>query len=320
MFSGADLPGNQRVMQDELPDDRRVFLSTEFASRSQRRIGLSAVLISAVFFFLAVPFATLPLVRVQAFIPIYESTLVFSDLITAVLLFAQFNVLRSRALLVLASGYLFTALIAVSHALTFPELFSPTGLLGAGPQSTAWLYMFWHGGFPLFVILYALFKDEDSNASGVSGALGLQRAGTGVAILGSIATILATVCGLTVIATANHGFLAVLMVGNGFTPVMKGVVTSIWVLSLLAVVLLWRRRPHTVLDLWLIVVMCAWIFDIGLSAVLNAGRFDLGWYGGRLYGLLAAIVLLIVLLIEKRYPLHAARSVVRATGRGEQIS
>jgi len=285
-------------MQDELPDDRRVFLSTEFASRSQRRIGLSAVLISAVFFFLAVPFATLPLVRVQAFIPVYESTLVFSDLITAVLLFAQFNVLRSRALLVRGSGYLYTALLAVSPALTFPELFSPPGLLGAGPQSTAWLYMFWHGGFPLFVILYALFKDEDSNASGVSGALGLQRAGTGVAILGSIATILATVCGLTVIATANHGFLAVLMVGNGFTPVMKGVVTSIWVLSLLAVVLLWRRRPHTVLDLWLIVVMCAWIFDIGLSAVLNAGRFDLGWYGGRLYGLLAAIVLLIVLLIE----------------------
>jgi len=50
VFSGADLPGNQRVIQDELPDDRRVFLSTEFASRSQRRIGLSAVLISAMFF------------------------------------------------------------------------------------------------------------------------------------------------------------------------------------------------------------------------------------------------------------------------------
>jgi diguanylate cyclase (GGDEF)-like protein len=298
VFSGAGLPGNQRVTQDELTDYRHVFLSTEFASRSQRRIGLSAVLISVVFFFVAVPFATWPLPRLQAFIAVYESTLVLSDLITAVLLFAQFNVLRSRALLVLASGYLFTALIAVSHALTFPELFSPSGLLGAGPQSTAWLYMFWHGGFPLFVILYALLKDDNGNAIAASGAPGLRRAGTGIAIMGSIATILATVCGLTIIATANHGFLAVLMVGNGFTPVMKGVVTSLWVMSLLAVVLLWRRRPHTVLDLWLIVVMCAWIFDIGVSAVLNAGRFDLGWYGGRLYGLLAAIVLLIVLLIE----------------------
>jgi hypothetical protein len=35
------------------------------------------------------------------------------------------------------------------HALSFPGLFSPRGLLGAGPQTTAWLYMFWHGGFLL---------------------------------------------------------------------------------------------------------------------------------------------------------------------------
>jgi diguanylate cyclase (GGDEF)-like protein len=46
------------------------------------------------------------------------------------------------------------------------------------------------------------------------------------------------------------------------------------------------------------VVMCAWAFDVGLSAVLNAGRFDLGWYAGRIYGLLAASSLLIVLLAE----------------------
>jgi two-component system sensor histidine kinase/response regulator len=39
------------------------------------------------------------------------------------------------------------------------------------------------------------------------------------------------------------------------------------------------------LDTWLMVVMCAWIFDVGLSAVFNAGRFDLGFYSGRIYGL-----------------------------------
>ena len=70
-----------------------------------------------------------------------------NDLITAVLLFSQFFILRSWALLFLASGYLFTAPVALIHALTFPGLFSPTGLLGAGPQTTAWLFMIWHGGF-----------------------------------------------------------------------------------------------------------------------------------------------------------------------------
>jgi len=33
-------------------------------------------------------------------------------------------------------------LLTIVHALTFPGLFAPAGLLGAGPQSTAWLYMF----------------------------------------------------------------------------------------------------------------------------------------------------------------------------------
>jgi two-component system, sensor histidine kinase and response regulator len=98
--------------------------------------------VSVLIFFVAVPFATMPLTQIDAFIPAYESALVFCDLVTAVLLFCQFNVLRSRALFVLASGYLFTAFVAISHELSFPHVFSPTGLLGAGPQTTIWLYTF----------------------------------------------------------------------------------------------------------------------------------------------------------------------------------
>jgi diguanylate cyclase (GGDEF)-like protein len=53
-----------------------------------------------------------------------------------------------------------------------------------------------------------------------------------------------------------------------------------------------------VLDLSLAVVMSAWVFDIALSAVLNGGRFDFGFYFGRLYGLLAASFVLVVILLE----------------------
>jgi light-regulated signal transduction histidine kinase (bacteriophytochrome) len=88
------------------------------------------------------------------------------------------------------------------------------------------------------------------------------------------------------------------MSGNQYTPAMIGVVSSTWVLSAVALVALWRQKPHTVIDLWLMVVMCAWIFDIGLSAVFNHGRFDVGFYSGRIYGLLAASFVLWLLLIE----------------------
>jgi signal transduction histidine kinase len=282
-------------MPSELTDERRVFLSTLPAGRGERRLALAAVVVSVAVFLAAAPFAKVPLAQIGAFIPIYESALVINDLITAVLLLGQFSILRSRALLVLASGYLLTAFMAVSHALTFPGLFSPTGLLGAGPQSTAWLYMFWHASFPLFVIAYALLKGEARDLPGTSGP---ARAPTGIAVLSSVAALLLAACGLTLLATAGQDALPTIMRGNQYTPSMITVVSSVWVSSLIALAVLWRRRPHSVLDLWLMVVMCAWIFDIALSAVLNAGRFDLGFYAGRIYGLLAASFVLIALLLE----------------------
>jgi signal transduction histidine kinase len=102
------------------------------------------------------------------------------------------------------------------------------------------------------------------------------------------------------------------MRGNGYTPAMIFVVATVWLLSLVALVMLSWRRPHTVLQLWVMVVLCAWLFDVGLSAVFNAGRFDLGFYAGRLYGLGAASFVLCVLLMENA-ALHArqARSIRR---------
>src|SRR5438552_8707541 len=278
-------------MARELTDGRRVFLSTLPAGRGERRLALTVVFVSAAIFLSAVPFAKMPLAQISAFIPIYESALVINDLITAVLLFGQFSFLRSRSLCVLASGYLFTALMTVSHALTFPGLFSPTGLLGAGPQSTAWLYMFWHGGFPLLVIAYALLKSPDLEA-------GRQQGRPIFAILGSAAAALVAAAAFTLLATAGQSWLPAIMRESHYTPAMTTVIALTWGLSLLALGILWRRRPHSILDVWLMVVLCAWLFDIGLAVVLNAGRFDLGFYAGRIYGLLAASFVLVVLLLE----------------------
>ena len=165
-------------MQTELSRERRLFLSTGLVGRREVWFALAAVLVSGLVFLAALPFATVQLAAIPAFIPAYEAALVICDLITAVLLFGQFNFLRSRALFVLASGYLFTAFIAFAHALTFPGVFSPTGWLGAGAQTTAWLYMFWHGGFPLFVIAYALLKERGSEGMGMSaGQSGCPAAG-----------------------------------------------------------------------------------------------------------------------------------------------
>ena len=270
-------------------DSARASLSTVAATRRQTKAAIGTVVVSAAIFFALLPFAKVQLAQVWPFIPIYESALIVSDAITAVLLFGQFGFLRSRAMLVLACGYLFTAIAATAHMLTFPGLFSPTGLLGAGPQSTAWLYMFWHGGFPLVVVAYARLKNRASETPG-------ERVWTEV-LLG-IAIAVAAACAFTLLVTAGAYLLPPIMTGNNYTPAMIAVVGSTWLFSAVALIVLWRQKPHTVIDLWLMVVLCAWIFDIGLSAVFNHGRFDVGFYSGRIYGLLAASLVLWLLLIE----------------------
>ena len=88
------------------------------------------------------------------------------------------------------------------------------------------------------------------------------------------------------------------MQGNHYSSFYLGVVGTVWGLSLLALIVLWLRRPHSVLDTWLMIVMCAWLADVGMSAVFNAGRFDLGFYAGRIFGLMAASFVLLGLLLE----------------------
>jgi hypothetical protein len=85
------------------PADRRVVLSMLPADRRERVRALAVVLVSSLVFLALAPFARVPLGRVDAFIPSYQSALAVNDLITAALLFGQFATLRSRALLVLAS-------------------------------------------------------------------------------------------------------------------------------------------------------------------------------------------------------------------------
>lgn len=271
-------------------DSDSPFLFTYGAGRRDRRSALAVFMASLAVFLAAAPFAKLPLPQVPAFLPLYQSALIISEVITAVLLFGQFGILRSKALAVLASGYLFSAAMAVSHALSFPGLFAPAGLLGAGTQATAWIYFLWHGGFPLFVIGYTLLKDD-------KGSPALPRDRLFWVVLSYVIAVIAVAGGLTFLA-AMKDVLPAIMAGNLDAPAKIIVATIVWTFSLLALAILWRRRPHSVLDLWLMVVMCVWIFDIALAAVLNHGRYDLGWYTGRIYGLLAAGFVLMVLLLE----------------------
>ena len=230
------------------------------------------------------PYTTKTLPRFAAFIPFINATILVTDLITAILLFAHFSISRSRALLILAGGYLFTALIVVPHALTFPGAFSPEGLLGAGPQTTAWLYTFWHLGFPTSFLLYVWLKDEEYT---VQGSL---RSAIGWCVAISISLVL----GLAWLTIVGDPFLPRLFLNaSDLTPLGFYVTYFDLLMCVLALAFLWRKR-RSVLDLWLMVVACALISELALASV----RFSLGFYVSRLFSFATSTIVLVVLLAE----------------------
>jgi len=260
------------------------------AGQTQRRIAFAIALSLLGSAAVAAPFASVHLRQFEAFIPVSQTFIFVNDLITSVLLISQFVIVRWRAILVLASGYLFTALIDLTQLLTFPGTFTPTGLLGAGLQTTAWLYEFWHSGFPIAVILYVVLKNQELENR-------VSHKSTRTAVATSVAVVIGTVLGLSWVATAGDQYLPKLFLdGSRQAPAAPFFSGLVLLVSTVALVMLWFRQ-RSVLDLWLMVAMCAWSLDIVIQT-LASSRFTLGFYASRVYALITATVVLIVLLWE----------------------
>jgi len=270
-------------------DQHSILVSALPPSRNQIRLALIIALALLAAFLVTIPFRHVQLPAVTAFIPVVAAFLFINDLITAALLYAQFAVVRSRALLALSMGYLFTAAIIVPYALTFPDAFAPTGLLGAGLQSAVWLYIFWHLGLPPAVITYALLKHERTGRP--------ARRSTRSVILTSAAAMVTLVCALTWLVTAGADILPSIMLDAvQARSVYYFFVPPTVALSTIAIGLLWWRRS-SILDLWLLLVLWAWLIETVLIGS-SVYRFSVVWYAGRIYGLLSSSFVLVALLSE----------------------
>src|SRR5205085_1606138 len=99
--------------------DQQLLLAARPPSRLQRWVAYGVMGGLLAIFLVVEPYADRPLPRVTAFIAVYSAVLAIVNLIASALILAQFWVVRWTWLLVLAGGFFFAALIAVSYALTF---------------------------------------------------------------------------------------------------------------------------------------------------------------------------------------------------------
>ena len=273
--------------------EEQYFISSNLApTQSQTRLAQFFVLaLLIVFFLISGPLATIQFGPLAFFIPAYATAMFMNDTITAILLFSQFSVHRSRAVLVIASGYLFTALVLIPYILTFPGIFVPGGLVG-GLQSAAWIFVVWHTGFPIFIVAYAFSKD-------MGGVRQLQAGSEWKSIIASIAITVAIVLLVSLVCVLAEPMLPQIMLDpSRFGPLWPYYVAApITVLCICALIVLWVQQ-RSVLDLWLMVVICLFLVEMPLSYYPAPTRYSAGWYAVRVLGILSSSLLLIVLLYE----------------------
>lgn len=265
-------------------------VATSPATPWHRRLAFAVLVVCLVAYGAAAWFVNIPLPRIDSFVPTVMAITFVTDLVTAVLLFGQFSATGSRALLVLASGYLFSSLIAIPYTLTFPGAFAPMDLLGAGSQSAAWLTVSSRVGLAAATVGYALLIPGKHT----QGAIELSPR---PAIFWSVAIVIIVVCALTAAVTAGHDVMPCLLVDGNILPLGRYLNGMTALTNVLALLLLWSRGK-SVLDLWLMVAVAALIMETALVALFVQFRFSLGHYACRLISLVVSKVVLIALLSE----------------------
>jgi signal transduction histidine kinase/CheY-like chemotaxis protein len=275
--------GNNRM---DLTPTAPLLISTAPTRPADRSVAILIMLVSALCFLVAVPFAARPWPRMVAFVQSDDTGLALVNVITATLLIGQFVQLRAGSLLVLACGYTIAGMLSVAHLLASADILRANLPRLANGETTTWLFVLWHCLFPLSIMLYAILsgsgRDRTVAAKRVLPAVGYSMLAAAIVVL---------VC------------LAIAILAPPFQrdPIQGNLIaagTAWFVTATCLGVLYGKTRARRVLDMWLCVVLFAWVLDISLGGLIGRHEQEMGWYAGRIYGLLASSLVLAAMLLE----------------------
>ncbi|MGC1893521.1 MAG: MASE4 domain-containing protein [Pseudolabrys sp.] len=279
------------MTEPPVADERGLSIATMKPTLRQQRLALAIIGLLFIGFAAIAPFAAKQAVQVGSFVPTVQAIIFVTNLTTAVLLFSQFSILGLRELLLLASGYLFSALIVIPHALSYPGAFAPKGLLGSGIQATPWLYTFWHFGFSAVVLGYACLLNTNSKK------LFIHNSGI-PAICLSTGIVVTLVCAFTWSVAGKEEYLPRLLANDvDFTPLTNYVGTIPLATSVLAFIVLWFRR-RSVLDLWVAVAILATVVEQAVACLFIVSRYSVGAYAVRTFSVIVSTIVLSAMLSE----------------------
>jgi signal transduction histidine kinase len=263
------------------------------AVKMQRSVAIAVTAFTTMLTVLLLPFANQPGPTIPGFLPMYQVCLIVAYGLGGWVVLTQFLRERSFPLLLVACGALYTAEIVLFQLLSFPGVFGSAPVLGAGSETTTWLWTFWHIGPPVFALAYAWARLNSD-----SPPLSSERSRP-AAFWAVLFSLLASGVALL---TASFGlkWLPKQVSGNDYSAVVtSGVGPAVQLLTFLALLAAWMatRARQTVLDLWIAVALVLLVLDNFLT-MKGGSRDSIGWYVGRIEALVSAFAILWAYLSE----------------------
>lgn len=280
---------NADKRQFELDNDPPMVVALMPYTPRQRAIAIGIVIGMLVVSAVLAPFVNRQIGKVDSFLPVVQTVMSAADLLTATLLFAQYTVQPHRALLVVASGYIFAGSFAFLQTLSFPGSYAPNGLIGDVYNTPAWFFVLWYTTFPLSILVYALLKDKGPTSRGSTAA----SISTTLLFVSATIALLSWVVIFEVDRLPKFfttGLMLQTRLSNQFN-------IGLTILGCFVLLVLFARR-RTVLDLWLMVTLFAAVPNFLVAAYAGSARFSAGWYTARGFALIASCMLLTVLVAE----------------------
>lgn len=267
-------------------------LLTLKTNKTQRKFVFIIASILCLITLLSTPFVQVQLPQINAYQPAIYSTVICFELITAYILYSQFVVSGSISVIFLSASYLFSSGMNLAYLLTFPGVFSQNGMFHAGLQTSPWLYLILHLGFPLFILMYLIFDGKFIE-------LKLSKSKIKLISILMLISILFIVFGLLFITTYFHDFLPIVLKNGMLTSFFKFKVGMLTLIINLFVFLGFYRRTkgRTVTSAWLCVAILASFLDV-LTVLYGGKRFSLGWYVSKWNTFICANILLTGMIYE----------------------
>ncbi len=261
-------------------------IATAIAEAGERNTALLVLLALIALFIALLPLSKRAMPEITALVPAVFAAASLAQVLTAILFFVQWRITALAQLALLAMTYATAALTGVAWVLTYPNVFTNTGLLGAQYRTSGWLYVLEQFTFGALIIAFALldrFPREISRPN-------------------------VRIAGALVFAVVLIGIFACIRFGEVLPPTSIGLtLTPIWTRALvpflvgeyvvvLAVVA--STGIRTVAHVWLFVVCACKLIEIFSSGAISAERFTVGWYVARFEHLVSASLLLYVFFVK----------------------